>query len=154
MVRIFNGSVEELREWPLHLGLMLFGLILILGGFIIARKKKTVKKWIVKHKFIGIFGVFSLLGGLAMAIRMVGDSFENHINSIHSIFGVISITLLITTPLIGQSIFWSIKTKRLKKKVKTIRMIHRWIGRTTIILVLITITLGLLRLFSLPLEPL
>lgn len=152
MVRIFNGSVEELRDWPLHLGLMLFGLILILGGFFIARKKKTVKKWILKHKFIGVFGVFSLLGGLAMAIRMVGDSFENHINSIHSIFGVISITLLITTPLIGQSIFWSIKTKRLKKNVKTFRMIHRWIGRTTIILVLITITLGLFRLFSLPFE--
>ncbi|MBY8992529.1 MAG: hypothetical protein KGD58_17420 [Candidatus Lokiarchaeota archaeon] len=58
MLRIFNGSTKELREWPIHLGLMLFGLILILGGFIIARKKKTVKKWIVKHKLIGIFGVF------------------------------------------------------------------------------------------------
>jgi hypothetical protein len=154
VLRIFNGSVKELRGWPLHLGLMLIGLILILGGFIIARKKKTVKKWIVKHKFIGIFGVFFLLGGLAMAFRMVGESFDNHINSIHAIFGVISITLLIITPLIGQTIFWSVKTKRLKKKVKTFRMIHRWIGRATIILVLITITLGLFRLFSLPLEPL
>ena len=66
---------------------MLFGLILILGGFVIARKKKTVKKWIVKHKFIGIFGVFCLLGGFVIAFRMVGESFENHFNSIHAIFG-------------------------------------------------------------------
>ncbi|MBY8992528.1 MAG: hypothetical protein KGD58_17415 [Candidatus Lokiarchaeota archaeon] len=89
-----------------------------------------------------------------MAVRMVGESFDNHINSIHSIFGVISITLLIITPLIGQTIFWSLKTKHLKKKVRTIRMIHRLIGRTIIIFILTTITLGLFRLFSLPLEPL
>lgn len=154
MVKFYNGIITELRGWPLHLGLMLFGLILILGGFVIARKKKTVKKWIVKHKFIGIFGVFCLLGGFVIAFRMVGESFENHFNSIHAIFGVISIALLVITPLIGQTIFWTVKTKRLKKKVKTLRMIHRWIGRTTIILVSITITLGLLRLFSLPFEPL
>ena len=84
-----------------------------------------------------------------MAVRLVDDIFNDHINSIHSIFGIISLSLLIFTPIIGQSIFWAVKTKRLKKKVKTIRIMHKWIGRTTITLVIITISLGLLRLVNL-----
>lgn len=149
MSRISDVDLDDLKIWLIHAGLMLFGLILILSGLIIARKKKNIKKWVAKHKFIGIFGVFSFLAGLGMAVRMVGEEFTNHINSIHSIFGVISISYLYITPLIGQTIFWSVKIKSLSKRVKLIRVIHRWVGRTTILIVLGTIILGLFRAYSL-----
>ena len=126
---------------------MLTVLILIVIRFVIARKKKTIKKWIKKHKFIAILGVISFFTGFGMGIRMVGENYVNHINSIHSVFGVISIVCLILTPLFGQTIFWAVKINSLKKRVKSFRIFHRWLGRTTIFLVIGTIVLGLLKLF-------
>jgi hypothetical protein len=146
---MLNGKDAEFEDWALHAGLMLLGVILIVTGFIIARRKRNIKKWIVKHRFIELFGVFSFLAGLAMAIRLVDDLFDDHINSIHSIFGIFSLVLLVITPIIGQSIFLAVKTKRFKKKVKSIRVTHRWIGRITITMVVLTIIIGLLRLVNL-----
>ncbi|MHA2008321.1 MAG: hypothetical protein ACXABO_11845 [Promethearchaeota archaeon] len=126
---------------------MLTGLILILIGFIIVRKKKTVKKWVKKHKFIAIFGVISFFTGFGMGVRMVGQNYVNHINSIHSVFGVVTLICLILTPLIGQTIFWAVKSSSLKKRIKFFRIFHRWLGRTTILLAIATLVLGLLKLF-------
>lgn len=140
--------IDTLRDWPIHAALMLIGLILVSSATIIARKKKKIKKWIVKHKFIAIFGTFSCLAGLGLGIRIVGENFNNHINSIHSIFGLISISLLSITPIIGQSIFWAAKQKNKSvKKIRTFRLFHKWLGRTTLLVVIVTIILGILRLF-------
>lgn len=140
--------IDTLRDWPIHAALMLTGLILVGIAIIIARKKKIITKWVVKHKFIAIFGVFSCLAGLGLGIRMVGENFNNHINTIHSVFGLISICLLSTTPIIGQSIFWAAKQKNKSiKKIRSIRLIHKWLGRTSLLVVLVTIILGVIRLF-------
>ena len=139
--------IDNLPDWPIHAILMLIGIILIVGAAIIARKKKKISKWINKHKLIAILGVFSCLTGLGLGIRMVGENFNNHINSIHYIFGLISISLLSFTPLIGQSIFWAVKKKRSPKKIRSIRLFHKWLGRITILIVIVTIILGIFRLF-------
>ena len=139
--------IDNLSDWPIHAILMLVGIALIGAAAIIARKKKKITKWMIKHKITAILGVFSCLAGLGLGIRMVGENFNNHINSIHSVFGLISISFLSFTPLIGQFIFWTVKKKRPPKKIRSIRLFHKWIGRITILIVIITISLGTLRLF-------
>lgn len=139
--------IDNLSDWPTHAILMLVGIALIGAAAIIARKKKKITKWMIKHKITAILGVFSCLAGLGLGIRMVGENFNNHINSIHSVFGLISISFLSFTPLIGQSILWTVKKKRPPKKIRSIRLFHKWLGRITILIVIITISLGTLRLF-------
>jgi len=145
---ITEGEIKNPVLWPFHAALMLIGFILLMGGMTIAKLRKKIAKWTLKHRIINSVGIISCLSGLIIGIIMVDQTYGTHINTIHPVFGVISICFLIATPLIGQTILWSTKIKKLSERGSLIRTIHRWSGRTTLLLVSVTLILGFLRVFA------
>ena len=77
--------------------------------------------------------------GLGLALYMVDRSSGIHIRYVHSVFGLATLTFMMTTPILGQAIF------KVRKKQRIVRQIHRYSGRITLVLLLITIILGVLR---------
>ena len=80
---------------------------------------------------------------MVVGIYMVALSGFPPLRNIHEIFGVTTGLLVIVAIALGICI------KRAKKSKNTIRVSHRWLGRITLGLMVITIILGLLILTTL-----
>ncbi len=123
----------------IHIILMSVSFILMITGMFLPRYFKKKKWWLNAHKTLGITG--ASLGSIAVgtAFLMVAVLSGVHFRVIHSFFGFVTIACIIATPFLGQSIFWA---KREYKK--TFRILHRWWGRSVLILMAATIVLGLI----------
>lgn len=128
--------------WPYHVLLMSAGFVLIAAGFIIARYHKT-GNWLNAHKILEAAGGACIIAGMVVGIYMVALSGFPPLRNIHEIFGVTTGLLVIVAIALGICI------KRAKKSKNTIRVSHRWLGRITLGLMVITIILGLLILTTL-----
>jgi hypothetical protein len=116
---------------------MITGITLMITAAIIARFLKKEKWWFMVHKLVGPTGsVFAILG-LVMAINMVSTTTTVHFRVPHAFLGLITIIFALSTPVLG---FMQFKVKSRAGQVKSI---HRWFGRTTIVLMFVTILSGL-----------
>jgi len=129
---------------PVHAIIMSFGFASMFTGMIISRYMKKKKWWLKTHKSLGVAGASLGVIALATAVYMVATTSGIHLRVVHSYFGLITLIIIVLTPIMGQTFL------KIKKNKKVFRMIHRWAGRTSLLLMLATIVLGLvqIRLFS------
>ncbi len=123
--------------WPYHAALKSLGFILLATGMLVARYLKTRQGWLKIHKAFGIVGALFVLSGFSMAIYMVAVSTGQHFALPHTYLGAIAIIFVCITPILGYAQF------HVSSNRATIRTIHRWSGRITLILVLSTMLSGL-----------
>jgi len=122
--------------WKIHAGLMSTSFIALLSGIIISILYKK-KKWRYKtHKTLGIYAGASGAAALLTAVIMVQLLGGVHFSSLHTIIGGVTGLLLLLTPVAGLKI-------RTAKNKKRLKVIHRIMGYSTAIMMLIVILLGL-----------
>ena len=123
---------------PVHISAMsLAGACMIVGAYIARYRKKKSKNWLKQHKaFQWTSAVFAALG-ITTGIVMVQVTMGIHLRVPHSIIALVSFILIVSAIAAAYSFLKGKKYKRQK------RMIHRWIGRVTIIAWLTTILFGL-----------
>jgi len=131
----FNQGIPV--YWPYHVLLISVGCILLTAGFVTARYRKT-GSWYKTHMLLGAGGAACIIAGLFIGVYMVTLSGVPHLRNLHEITGVVTLSMIIITVIIGYFI------KRVKTSKNTIRTGHRWLGRLSIALVVINIILGLL----------
>jgi protein-S-isoprenylcysteine O-methyltransferase Ste14 len=129
--------MEIVALWSYHVALTSLGFILLATGMFIARYLKTRKEWLKIHKALGVFGTLFVLAGLFMAIYMIAISPGQHFAVPHTYLGAIAIIFVGLTPILGYAQFHVTSNRA------TIRAIHRWSGRSTLVLVLSTMLSGL-----------
>ena len=131
----FNQGIPV--YWPYHALLMSTGLILLVAGFFVARFRKT-GNWYKTHMIVEVTGGACMIAGLVIGIYMVTVSGLPHLRNIHEILGVATGILVILTIIVGYSI------RRVNRSKNVIRMSHRWLGRISIVLMVVNIILGIL----------
>ena len=122
----------------LHAGAMGAGFLLMVVGAGIAGFHRQQRWWLKAHKTFGMTGSFVMLLGLIAAFRMVDQGGSAHIRVPHAGFGLVMILWAFITPVLGQLQF------KIREKAKQLREKHRWSGKITLIVGLITILSGLL----------
>jgi hypothetical protein len=120
-----------------HAGAMTMGVLLMAAGAGVARFQRQQRWWLKAHRIAGMMGSSMVLLGLVAAILMVNHSGSGHFKVPHAGSGLIMILLALLTPVIGQMQF------KFREKAKLFRVIHRWSGRITLIIGLLTILSGL-----------
>jgi hypothetical protein len=121
-----------------HGGFMAAGFLLMTAGASMAKFLRNKRWWLRAHQRMGLAGSCSVVIGFVMAYGMVSLFDGDHLSVPHAYLGVTSFIIAILTPALGLMQF------RFPAKAMTIRVVHRWSGRATIIMLSITIISGLL----------
>lgn len=122
----------------LHISFMILSVILVISAAILALKKKP--GWFTRHHNIALLGVLSALLAFIAEFTFKTAMHYPHIKSPHAIAGVISLVLLITTPISGRMI---------AANPKRFRAFHKTLGRITSVAVVITAAMGIARFIQL-----
>ena len=122
--------------WPYHAILMTLGFMLMATGMLIARYLKTRSWWLMAHKPLGVCGALCALAGLFTAIFMVSQSTGIHFRVPHTYLGAFTVIFVALTPVLGYA------QLKVTDRRATISAIHRWSGRITLVLMLITLLSG------------
>lgn len=124
-----------------HAGLMCIGFAFLLAGFIVVRFMKEKAWWLKAHRLCGILGGSCAVLGFCAAVLDIVLAGGRHLRILHSYIGVIAVVLAVAAPFLGFMQF------RYREQIKVIRGLHVWSGRTTLILMLINIVLGITIIF-------
>jgi cell division protein FtsW (lipid II flippase) len=120
-----------------HLVLMATGAVLIISAAVIARMRK--QGWFKRHRFLAMSGVIaSLIAFLAMETFKISMDLP-HLQSLHSIGGALSICLLVITPITGRF---------MASGGKSLRSLHKTLGRVTPFVMLATALMGAVNFFK------
>lgn len=133
-----SSEEDDTELWPVHAFFMTIGLACMVAGMYIARFRKKEKWWLNYHKKVGLVAAGSTVLGLLIGFYMVEDSTGEHFNVGHTYIGALTILLAIATPIVGLQMF------KYKKHIKQLKLAHRWLGRITIIMMLLTIISGMI----------
>ena len=120
-----------------HAGFMITGFIIVTAGALIAKFMRGETWWLKTHRRLGIIGPLCVFTGFVMAYIMVSLYDGNHFGVRHAFMGLLSVFFVFLTPILGMLQF------RLREYAAIIRTMHRWSGRTTILVMLLTIISGL-----------
>jgi len=120
-----------------HALFMTVGFLLMTTGVIIAMLMRKKKWWLTAHKGAGSAGVTFVLLGLITALYMVSLYEGEHFAVLHANLGLLSVFCAVLTPTLGRMQFI------FRQKAGTIRIMHRWSGRITMIILFVTILSGL-----------
>ena len=112
----------------------------MLTGIAAAHYFRKRKWWLKAHKTLNIAGLVLALGGFAVAAAMVQASGGPHFRVTHAVLGLVGLLLFLSTPFLGFMIF---KVKG-KEKTAKLKIAHRWLGRLTASMLLISALAGLL----------
>lgn len=127
--------------WPYHALLVSTGFVVLFAGMLAVRYMKNKRWWLKAHQSLALLGAFITLAGFATAVFMVriylGTFF---VNEMHAFLGFTIAAMVVLTPILG---FMQFRTKD-----KRVRLIHRWAGRITIVLMLTNIIGGWLIISS------
>lgn len=122
----------------LHIFFMIISVILVISAAAIALKKKP--GWFTRHHSIALLGVLSALLAFIAEFTFKTGMHYPHVKSPHAIAGVISLALLILTPITG---------KMIASNPKRFRTIHKSLGRITSVAVVVTAAMGIARFIQL-----
>ncbi len=138
-INLATGEFKEKKElWLIHAIFMSLGFIFILIGNCIAKGLRKKGWWLKVHRTFGALGAVFGIIGILIALYMVEDAGTGHIRYPHSVLGIITIILLVKTPILGFSI------SKVRGSSKNLRAYHRWIGRIATIFMVVTILSGLI----------
>jgi hypothetical protein len=121
-----------------HIVFMSIACVLVITGVMIA--KKRAKNWLRFHRIYATAGATSsVLAAMSIVFFKFSHHFS-HFQSPHAIAGLITLCLLLITPILGRSI---------AKGPKPIRALHKLLGRITSIAIILTVIMGVFRFFML-----
>ena len=123
--------------FPLHVSFMATATSALIAGVSAAIFFRKNKYWLKIHKSFNSFGLLGILAGIIMAFIYVSGIDGAHIDGPHQINGLAAFILVLITLMLG---FYQFKAKN-KLAVRTT---HRWLGRSSLLLFLTAITLGLI----------
>lgn len=126
--------------YPVHGVLMATAFVLLFVGMLFPRYFKRQKWWLKTHRRINIAGSSTGVVGAGMAVYMISQTTQMHLQVLHSYIGGIAITLMIFTPFLGH---FMLKIRKVPSRAKKARAFHRWLGRVTLLFMAATIVLGL-----------
>ena len=132
-----SSEEDDTELWPIHAFFMTIGLVCMGTGIYTAMFRKKEKWWLKYHKKLGLTAASSTIIGLVIGFYMVEDSTGQHFNVGHAYIGALSILLALITPTVGLQMF------KYKKHIKNMKLAHRWLGRVTITMMIITTISGL-----------
>lgn len=119
-----------------HVVLMTMGVLLMATGAGIARFRRQQHWWLKAHKIAGMMGSSMVLLGLVAAILMVNHAGSGHLKVPHAGGGLMVVLLALVTPVLGQM------QLNVREKAMLFRVRHRWSGRITLVISLLTILSG------------
>lgn len=119
-----------------HVGFMLTATTLLLAGITVARLLRRKRWWLKAHRRTTLTGAAVMAAGFASAITLVTLSGQPHFGPPHTWLGAVTLSCIVLTPALGFSQF------RFPAHAAAIRTAHRWAGRLTLIMALITILSG------------
>jgi len=122
--------------WPYHAFFMATGFILLLAGAIVAHRRKA--DWLKTHRILQVSGAICVLIGLLIGVYMVTLSGFPHLMNNHEVLGAITASLVLVTILVGSAI------TLIKDQKYVVRAGHRWLGRISLVLLVINIVLGII----------
>lgn len=120
------AALPELK--PVHAALMGTAALLLLVSMLIARRREKDRSWLVKHKIMGVVGPLLLVTGVGVAYTMVDSFGADHFSVPHTWVGITGVGLALVMPILGFSIF------RLPGQGRRLRIVHVWMGRITLLL--------------------
>lgn len=120
-----------------HMVLMTLALLCFLTGVGTAVFFRKKRNWLKIHKNFNLAGFMALCVGAIMAFTFVAENNGKHLDGIHQIFGFTTFILTLVTLISGFYQF------RAVNKV-AVRTTHRWSGRVSLLLIIITLILGLI----------
>ena len=123
--------------FPLHVSFMAIAASALIAGVSAAIFFRKNKYWLKIHKSFNSFGLLGIMAGIIMAFFYVSGTDGKHIDGPHQINGLAAFILILITLMLG---FYQFKAKN-KLAVRTA---HRMLGRFSLLLLLTTVTLGLI----------
>jgi hypothetical protein len=139
-INITTGASTERQAmaWQPHAILMSAGIVLLAAGMLVARMR-TKKWWLKGHKAMMLAGAALAISGLAYGIYMIQASTGAHFRVAHTFVGLAALALTIAMAALGLVI------PSLARQHPSVRPIHRWLGRATILVLLVAILMGLVQ---------
>jgi hypothetical protein len=140
VLNIATGESEETEDvqWIFHAVFMSLGFILLIVGIVIAKAMRKKAWWLKTHKIVTSLGATLVIVGIGFGIYMVSISHGQHLRLPHTYLDIITIIFILITVRLG---FSQLKAK---EKAPKISMIHRWLGRITMVVMLVSILSGLM----------
>jgi predicted permease len=123
--------------WPIHALLAGLCTVQLIASMIIARRRSRDKFWLAKHKTLGLVSPPLILIAIGVAYTMVGIFEASHFSIPHTWIGLAAGSLTLGLPLLGFSMFWS------PKKRKVLRILHVWLGRLALLFLVVGCISGL-----------
>ena len=120
-----------------HMLLMALGTLCFIAGVGVAVFFRKKINWLKVHKYFNSTGFMVLCAGGIMAFTYVAENGGKHLDGIHQIVGFIVIVLTLVTLILGFYQF------RAENKI-AVRTTHHWLGRLSLLLVMINLVLGLM----------
>ena len=124
---------EELPYWTFHASWMICSFLIFASGVIIARTMRKKRWWFKAHKALGILGSAFAVFGVGTIIYLLSEMFGDHFAVPHAYLGISTLIFTIVTPVLGF----------LQPISGVVRTIHPWWGRTAMVLMVITISVGI-----------
>ncbi|HOO89222.1 MAG TPA: hypothetical protein PLA74_00225 [Syntrophales bacterium] len=114
---------------------MLTGFLSMVAGITIVLFMREKLWWLRAHRRLGTVAIVCLLLGFMAAVFMVARLTGRHFAVPHAWLGIITILSALGTYTAGLMQF--------KIKIARVRLLHRWAGRGTFVLMILNIVSGL-----------
>jgi fucose 4-O-acetylase-like acetyltransferase len=109
----------------------------IIAGVSTAMFLRKKKSWLKIHKLFNSAGILLITVGVTMAVIYISGTSNKHFNGFHQITGLITFVFAVTTFRLGLYQFKA-------KNKSAARMAHRWLGRVSLVMLLMAVILGLM----------
>ena len=125
--------VNAAPYWGIHAAGMVCSFLMLVSGVIIARTMREKRWWFKAHRALGILGSAFAVFGVGTIIFVLSVMYGGHFVVPHAYLGISTLILALVTPVLGF----------LQPRSGMVRTIHPWWGRTVMVLMAVTITVGL-----------
>jgi len=132
------GSEPPTMAWQPHAALLSAGLVVLVAGMFVARLR-TQRWWMKGHRAVMLAGAALAATGLLYGYFMVQEATGMHLRVPHSFLGVLSLVMTLGMTASGLVVL------RVARKHPSMRPVHRWAGRATILLLVLTVLSGLVQ---------
>jgi hypothetical protein len=135
-VSLSSSPVAGFPRWLWHPVANTIAFILLVCGALVAHYLKRTRWWTAAHVSLQAAGIAVLAAGIAAMVSVIGQG--HHLNMPHAYFGLVTAAAIFLSAL-GGTVALSVRSI-----TKAVRPIHRWAGRISIILMLVTIITGII----------